>query len=175
MALPRETCNSSCNSACFKTKLEAVFHSFKARQQISFLIVRSEGKCTFTLPLFKLTTLTWSSSAAGKSSIFSFDNISSWTQVFRDSASFPKFRDFLDAIIFSGDLTRWDFTLGDLLFWSGVRSQNNLFPASLLFAGTFSASLDGISSGFLVSSCINAYRVPKLRIFLPQGLQTRCE
>ena len=46
-----------------------------------------------------------------------------------------------------------------------VRSQNNIFPA-----GTFSASLDGFSSGFLVSSCIKAYRLPKLRIFLPQGL-----
>ena len=57
----------------------------------------------------------------------------------------------------------------------GVRSQNNLFPASLLFAGTFSASLDGFSSGFLVCSCIKAYRLLTLRIFLPQGLQMRCE
>ena len=45
-----------------------------------------------------------------------------------------------------------------------------IFPVSLLFAGTFSASLDGFSSGFLVSSCIKADRLPKLRIFLPQGL-----
>ena len=53
---------------------------------------------------------------------------------------------------------------------AGVCSQNNLFPTSLLFAGTISASLDGFSSGFLVSSCIKADRLPKLRIFLPQGL-----
>ena len=52
---------------------------------------------------------------------------------------------------------------------AGVRSQNNLFPASLLFAGTFSASLNGFSSGFLVSSCIKACRLPKLRTFLPQA------
>ena len=57
----------------------------------------------------------------------------------------------------------------------GVRSQNNLFPASLLFAGTFLAYLDGFSSDFLFFSCIKAYRLPTLRSFLPQGLQTRCE
>ena len=58
MLLAKETFNSSLNCESFKTRLEAVFHSFKARQQISFLIVSSEGKCTFTLLSLKLTTLT---------------------------------------------------------------------------------------------------------------------
>ena len=46
-----------------------------------------------------------------------------------------------------------------------VGSQNNLFPASLLFAGTFSASLNGFSSGFLVSSLSKHTNSPNCRFF----------
>ena len=44
------------------------------------------------------------------------------------------------------------------------------FPRLCSLLAPFRASLDGFSSGFLVSSCIKADRLPKLRIFLPQGL-----
>ena len=126
------------------------------------------GRCTngtnrrsrvwpFFFIYIELTILTWSSSAAAKSSKYSSDNISPWTQVFRDSASFPKLRDFLDEIIFSGDLTRWDFTLGDPLFRSGERRLTpspyclfcHSFAVFLPFASVWKRKGNGCYAGYL--------------------------
>ena len=69
-----------------------------------------------------------------------------------------------DEAIFPADFTRWTFPLGDLFLSSGVHSTNSLLVDCFRFSGVFC----DIPS-------IKAYRLPRLRIFLAQGLQTRSE